>query len=200
MVSLMQTSLFWCPLHADATPSLASSYLNCSCWRMWEVCSWPIRRKLENRSYRPHHLLGFEHSSVNCVPFAACTQQGSRSLWVCFVAEMVTRTLLSQSLSLFLVDSWRSSYLLWKPADKGRQSNLCPQHGRTIVWPASLKDPNSASWSLIQTVLMQNSYTCRRSVPHLITRQWFKLFEILKAVWEATFDQNKNPGWFWRKA
>lgn len=121
--------------------------------------------------------LGFIHSSVSCVSFL-CVSRAARQLecvgLICsrYSNKGWRNALFSQSLSLLLVDSKRT-YLLWKPADKGRQSNLCPQRGRTTMWPASLKGPNSASWSPIQTLLARSSYTCRCSVPHLITRQWF---------------------------
>lgn len=60
------------------------------------------------------------------------------------------------------------------------------------MWPTSLKDPNSASWHPIQTLFAWSSYTCTCSVPHLITRQWFKLFEMLSAVLEATQTQMRT--------
>lgn len=90
LAPLMQTWLFWCSLHAEATPSTWIVGVG-GCGR--SAVSHMGRREDLSWSYRLHYVLRFVHSLVSGVSLlcVCLAQQGSLSLWVCFVAGMVTR-------------------------------------------------------------------------------------------------------------
>lgn len=133
---------------------------------MWEL-SW---------SYGPYRLLGFVHSSVLCVfaVYMSCTarQPESVGLFSSRCGKKEWRNALPSPCLCF----W------WTVKDPSICfENLLTKAGNAVC---ALSMAEQDLWKIptVHLGVPSKSYTCRCSVPHLITRQWFKVFEILSAV------------------